>query len=468
MSPRRVLLPALLALGLLLAACSGDDDDTAATTSTVATSTAPAPTSTSTSAPSATTEPATAWSLDARLDQMVGWLNGEPFDEEHFDEGFGETFRQQITYEELARIGGTFVASGPWAIVSDDRSDDGYGLVARLTPADGSDELQVTLVVGPDDEARIEGLFFRPVVDVEPAADIDGAIDDLTGLGQVTVGAFDVTGGRCGTPLVDRGADVQAPIGSAFKLWVLAAVVDAVDQGSIGWDDDVTIEDRFDSLPTGITQDDPEGSTVSVRTLAERMISISDNTATDVLVDLVGRDAVEAAFVDTSHSAPELNRPLLTTREFFVLKLDAELRARFLTADETGRRDLLAGPVADVDLTALTARAVGEWTAPVEVEAVEWFASPTDLCRVLTSLAGDADARGVLSINPGLPDEAGRWSFIGYKGGSEPGALTMSWFVEDAEGTAYVVAGSVWDPEALLDETTVTVRLGEVRDLIGR
>ena len=73
------------------------------------------------------------------------------------------------------------------------------------------------------------------------------------------------------------------------------------------------------------------------------MIAISDNTATDLLIDAVGRDAVEAALVTAGHAAPELNRPFLTPRELFVLKLDDALRSDYLIAAETGRRELLAG-----------------------------------------------------------------------------------------------------------------------------
>lgn len=247
---------------------------------------------------------------------------------------------------------------------------------------------------------------------------------------------------------------------------MLVAIVDAVAQGSITWEDEIAIDDDLDSLPSGITQDEPDGSTVAVRELAERMISISDNSATDVLIDLVGRDAVEAALVAAGHSAPELNLPLLTTRELFVLKLDGRLRETYLAADEGGRRELLAGPVAEVDALALAATA-DRWTGPIEVETLEWFASPADLCRVLTVLAADDEARGVLSLNPGLPDEQLRWSFIGFKGGSEPGVLNLSWVVEEADGTSYVVTGSVWNTESLLDETAAAIRLGEVRDLIG-
>ena len=66
------------------------------------------------------------------------------------------------------------------------------------------------------------------------------------------------------------------------------------------------------------------------------MISVSDNTATDMLINLVGRSAVEAALTATGMASPALDRPFLTTREIFILKLDQwpALAKRYIAADE--------------------------------------------------------------------------------------------------------------------------------------
>ena len=60
------------------------------------------------------------------------------------------------------------------------------------------------------------------------------------------------------------------------------------------------IRDELDSLPSGTTQDEPPGTGLPVRELALRMIAMSDNTATDHLIDLVGRDA---AYLGDPHPA---------------------------------------------------------------------------------------------------------------------------------------------------------------------
>ena len=51
------------------------------------------------------------------------------------------------------------------------------------------------------------------------------------------------------------------------------------------------------------------------------MNSLSDNTAADMLTGLVGLP-VEDALTATGMTSPALDRPVLTTREIYVLKLD--------------------------------------------------------------------------------------------------------------------------------------------------
>ena len=73
-------------------------------------------------------------------------------------------------------------------------------------------------------------------------------------------------------------------------------------------------------------QYEPDGTQISVQDAAAKMISISDNTATDMLINLVGRSAVEAALTSAGMANPALDRPFLTTREAFILDAGAMAR----------------------------------------------------------------------------------------------------------------------------------------------
>jgi beta-lactamase class A len=61
----------------------------------------------------------------------------------------------------------------------------------------------------------------------------------------------------------------------------------------MGWADVVALQEQWRALPSGVLQDWPLGTHLTVESLAVLMISISDNTAADALAGLVGCAEVE-------------------------------------------------------------------------------------------------------------------------------------------------------------------------------
>ena len=192
---------------------------------------------------------------------------------------------------------------------------------------------------------------------------------------------------------------------------------------------------------------------------AAKMISISDNTAASMLINLVGRPAVEAALATTGMADPALDRPFLTTREMLVLKLDQwpALAKRYIAANETGRRALLAATVDRAPLPAVAAAQA--WTTPRDINSVEWFASADDICRAYTALAVLARRPGlspigqVLSLNDGgLQLDPAQWKTTWFKGGSEPGVLTLAYLATTQTGQSYVVAVLAENPSQPINE----------------
>ena len=235
-------------------------------------------------------------------------------------------------------------------------------------------------------------------------AGVDAAVHSVAP--QVRLLVANVTSGSC-QPVHSIAPSTAAPLGSAFKLYVLDALGTAVASGKVHWNQPLTITAQLKSLPSGELQTEPDGTRVLVRDAAAKMISISDNTAANMLISLVGRPAVEAALTATGMADPALDRPFLTTRELFILKLDdwPALAKRYLAANQAGRRALLATTIDRAPLP--TVAAAKAWTTPRDINSLEWFASADDLCRVYTSLAALARRPGlspignVLSINNG-------------------------------------------------------------------
>lgn len=249
-------------------------------------------------------------------------------------------------------------------------------------------------------------------------------------------------------PRVAFGGEKPLAIGSAFKLWVLAELARSIDAGEHRWDEVVRLEAEAISLPSGEMQDWPVGTPVTLQTLATMMISRSDNTATDQLVRTLGREKIEATMRAIGHGSPERNVPFLTTRELFLLKGDAG--ARFLAAEPDERRAIV-----DRDLAKVPAKEARALSAPTRIGEIEWFASAEDLAKVLTWLrdrgAKDPTVRQILAVNPGLPEARPGRTWVGFKGGSEPGVLNLSYVLESPQGTQLLIA--TWnDSQANLDE----------------
>jgi beta-lactamase class A len=380
--------------------------------------------------------------------QQAQWLlDAVGSDEAVPVQGTGERLAQVMldaaSAEEIAAVLEQVRAGRPWTATA--HEEQGAQSVTTIRGADaGILEMQVAV----DDAGLIAGLFFgEPEADREPATSWAELEEQAVALGgDVSLTVTRVTGGELGERILEVlpdgvGASEARPIGSIVKLYVLGALVRAVEEGRIGWDDPLTVTDDVRSLPSGELQDAATGTVVSVREAAGKMIAISDNTATDMVIRAVGREAVEAALADLGHADPARNVPLMTTRDLFRVgwQDDGALRARWSDADAGERHallDALPGGALDLPITAVSDVA---WT-----DGADWFATPDDIARAHVRLAELAatpagePVRGILSANPGLP-EPERFDHVAFKGGSSVGTLALAYLVEDGDEAWTVV-----------------------------
>jgi len=342
-------------------------------------------------------------------------------------------------------------------------------LVADVSTYHGHSRAQVLLAV--DSRGLVSLLRISPAP-TEPApaswAGVDSTLRSVAP--RVHLLVADVSDGSC-HPIHSIDPATPAPVGSAVKLYVLDALGRAVAAGQVRWDQPLTIAAKFKSLPPSELQTEPDGTRISVLDSATKMISLSDNTAADMLTGLVGRSAVEAALTATGMTSPALDRPFLTTREIFVLKLEQwpALAQRYVTASEPSRRALLASTVDRAPVPA--AEEAGAWITPRDIDRLEYFASASDLCRVYASLATLARQPGltpigeVFSLNDdGLQLDPAQWERTWFKGGSEPGVLTLAFLATTRSGHSYVVTMQAEDTSQPIDQAEATpVILSAVR-----
>ncbi len=247
----------------------------------------------------------------------------------------------------------------------------------------------------------------------------------------------------------------QMAIGSTFKLYVLAALAREVAEGKRQWDDVVTLGDTR-SFPSGMMQDWPADASVTLETLASLMISISDNTATDALIELLGRATVEQAMIDSGHRGVAFNVPFLKTREMFLLKAGTKDRLEsYQLGDSTERSRILEDIEQEkVELSQVLATFSGD---PVAID-VEWFASADDLAKLFRFMRGTADPQAfeIMAINSSVtPTVRTNWAYVGYKGGSEPGVLNLTWLLTDEAGRDHALVLSWNNERDKLDSTAL-------------
>jgi beta-lactamase class A len=456
--------PLILVMALVVGACTTGDD---ATGTTQAATTSPSTTpSTTTDTASDTTGPIGVADDPARaqLDWFVRVINGGPLSEEVYVERFAEVFRLQVPFEAQFQpiVESLDAVPGSWLVANytPTGANSAVGIVAA-----GDERMQVSISVQPDGDHLIEGLLVQPAELPSAPDTLENAIVRLERLGNVRMLGAEVVDGRC-EPVVELNPGEPMPLGSVFKLFVLGTLADAVESGDVSWDDEIVIRDELKSLPSGILQDEPDGTVKTVREVAELMISISDNTATDHLIDLLGRERIEEHLDDMGVSQPELSIPFLTTRELFALKIgpSAGLQTQYIEGDTAVRRAILE-QISDITPADLP---VADLDEPIVPDQIEWFASPADMCVVLANLWESGDTvREILTVNPGVAPEPGLWEEVAFKGGSEPGLLAVAWLTVAADGSVYVLAGSVLDTEELINELEAVFVFAGTRDLLA-
>ncbi len=86
--------------------------------------------------------------------------------------------------------------------------------------------------------------------------------------------------------------DRPFPTASVFKIPVLYELLLQVEEGRLDLDARVAVTEEMKSPGSGVLKELTSSPALSVADLAMLMIIISDNTATDILVDMVGKQAV--------------------------------------------------------------------------------------------------------------------------------------------------------------------------------
>jgi beta-lactamase class A len=400
------------------------------------------------------------YAIDVRIDQLISAIKGEVAPADYFAPNFLEAIPaakvKAITDDIMSKYG------QPLRILSVKKASENN---ATVTLEFERAIATISINIEATTPNKVDGLhasdFARNDDSIEK---VSQAFSALPGKSGFLVQSLKTEGMKTGL-----NGDSSMAIGSIFKLYILAELATEIEAGERKWTDMVPLTDLSFSSPK--TTKLAKGTMVSLQDLATWMISVSDNGAADTLLHLLGRNKVEQKLALVGHSNPDRILPFLTTVEAFALKSPAntKLRKRYLAATEKQQRLFLTTQAKSLSYAKIDAKTFAN--GPAYIDTIEWFASPYDLARILNSLrqSGSKTALDILAINPGVSEtSAGRWGYLGYKGGSEPGVMAMSYLGQTKSGEWKIISGAWNNPAKEIDEAAFVDLMGRLVNLAGQ
>ncbi|GMN01494.1 serine hydrolase [Erythrobacter sp. MTPC3] len=389
--------------------------------------------------------------ISMRADQVVALLNGDiaiPL-----EDVFTPQFLAAVSPDQLVALSQQLTGQFGAALA-----------VEKLEPSDGTQsaiEVRMekaiakgNIAIDPAQNNRIGGLVFQTFEPINDSAEkIQADLDALPGTTNALLAKIGADGSV--DPLFAHNPSQQLALGSTFKLYVLSALARSVDAGERRWSDIVPLTEK--SLPSGMMQDWPVGAPVTLQTLATLMISISDNTATDQLISVVGRDAIEAELIASGNSDPSKSIPFLKTRQLFEMRgATEEVTARYLAGDDDAQRVIIDN-LSEGDFSMERTEQVFAAGTPGAIE-IEWYASPEDLAKLMRRMRShqSSEALSVMAVSPQLSGEMlAKWEYAGFKGGSEPGVLNLTWLLTDKAGDDWILTLGWNNPDAAVETASL-------------
>jgi len=347
-----------------------------------------------------------------------------------YEDYFSQNFINKIKYDDLVQI-----LSG---VAQDDGNCSKYTLAVvngnrskvRFYTNTTSQKFSMSL----DENNLIAGLQYQGRSDSKISfssnQDLYSGFNKLNGIKSITLKEL-----NSNNSILDLNSKDPVALGSEFKLYVLKTLSEKIMGQKANWEDKLKLQEDLKSLPSGVMQDYPANQEFRLLDFAGLMISRSDNTATDHLIEFLGRDSILSSMVGYN-SFLGRNAPFLSTMDLFRLRaLNEDSLNNYLSLSSTDKTNFLGDLKKKYDRNSLI-EALKDWDGPRDILKAEWFASTSDICSTVESLQkySDIDPKILQILSISVPfvwtEDDPNFEYVGYKGGSEPGVLTMTFLLK--------------------------------------
>jgi beta-lactamase class A len=142
-----------------------------------------------------------------------------------------------------------------------------------------------------------------------PLEQLRAKLEQVSTLPNLHAGVFvcDQATGR----YVDMNGHEGLPAASMIKLPIFVALLNAIDQGRVKPDDMLEVKQEDVTGGSGWLQWRPLGTRISVKDTADLMIIVSDNTATNMIIDLLGgKEPLSQQFAQWGLASTRINNML--------------------------------------------------------------------------------------------------------------------------------------------------------------
>ena len=358
--------------------------------------------------------------------------------EENIDELFTNDFLNQVPVSNIIQLLNQY-KNKLGELKEIENNEEGYTLLFEKGT--------VPSAISVNSEQKIAGLWFGNMSLSQD--DFDSIIKEFKNLDN-EISVYVIKNNE--EEIIALNENEKMGVASTFKIFVLKALHNQIKSTNKDWNDIVRLNEKNKSIPSGILQDWPINSPITVKTLANLMISQSDNTATDHLIDYIGRENIEKI-------SGKMNTPFLKTTEFFKLKhkADAKIKNEYINGNTKKKREILK------EISNLNIKAQDVASEPVLIKEVEWFFSTKQLANTMYDLK-EAEA---LQINPGLANK-NNWYKVGYKGGSEAGVLQYTHLLQKNQDSAIFVVSVTANSEKGLDTNKITELTSRLISILER
>ncbi|GAA4811326.1 hypothetical protein GCM10011365_18410 [Marinicella pacifica] len=273
-------------------------------------------------------------------------------------------------------------------------------------------------------------------------------------------------------PIYQSNSGTLKATGSIFKTWVLGGLADAVENNVITPYQNVTYDAGQWVNGGGVVNNEPAGTVFTAQDLAVLMLGVSDNTATEILHDVVGRSVIDAYIDSSGVMDATVLKPILSINEQFHLffSIDPTTATNFINDTESNQLNFI-----NTQLEPLGAVTSYPYQNDFLMTSGSWRASPMDVCQNFAHLRTypqGSDALALIERAMGAqtaqPEIRNNWDRSWYKGGSLVSGvngyhvLTHAWLLEDNGHAPYVVVAMANDDNGGIDNNNGIYKIQSV------